>query len=330
MHTVLPCEQLCILLTGALALVMGCVSKGASGPGAQSPERQSDAEYDLSVEYFWKGDTRTALDHALKADALNDENAKALYFTSTIFLSFCSTLQEFAVPDCRLPEAEKYGRLAVAAASSTKTDDILRDAKNLLGQTLILEKKYAEAITVLKPLVDDPAYSASFLAWGNLGWAQVLSGSVDQGIQSLRNAVTQPRFCVGYYRLGFAYEKKGNLADAEANLTSAVQVDSPSCQNLQAAWEERGRVRAKMGKPEEARADFEKCKDISAESPAGRRCLNMLGGSGNPSAPGRAQDHSGGSAVVTPVVGQQTRPPAGGAVPPAPAESVQHMREAGP
>ena len=51
-----------------------------------------------------------------------------------------------------------------------KADDGYRDAKNLLGQVLIDEKKYPEAITVLEPLTKDQAYAFPHLAWGNLGW----------------------------------------------------------------------------------------------------------------------------------------------------------------
>jgi type IV pilus assembly protein PilF len=261
----------CLLFAGALALwASGCYSKKVESTGIHSPEHQSDAEYNLAKDYFFKGDPRGALDHVLHAVQLNPESPRALYFTSTVFLYFCSTNQGMASPDCRLSEAEKYARLAVQA------DPKFRDATNLLGQTLILESKYKDAIVVLQPLVQDPAYSSSFLAWGNLGWAQVLSGDLDGGIASLKNAITQPRFCVGYYRLGLAYEKKGDLAQAETSLSTAVQVQSTDCQNLQDAWEELGRVRAKLGKADDARVDFQRCKEISIESPSGRRCIQLL------------------------------------------------------
>jgi type IV pilus assembly protein PilF len=263
--------EACLMLAGAFALwTSGCMTKAPQPGGIHSPERQSETEYALAKEYFYKGDPRAALDHSLRAVQLNADNPRALYFTSTVFLYFCSTNQGMSSPDCRLSDAEKYARLAV------QSDERFRDAKNLLGQTLILEGKYKEAIGVLKPLVDDPAYSSNFLAWGNLGWAQVLSGDVDAGIVSLKNAVTQPRFCVGHYRLGLAYEKKGDLPDAETSLNNAVQVQSADCQNLQDAWEELGRVRAKLGKVEDSRADFQRCKEISPDSPSGRRCVQLL------------------------------------------------------
>lgn len=263
--------EACLALMSAFALVAGgCAPTRTTTFAPQSADRQSDTEYALAKEYFYKGDPRVALDHAIKSVQLSPDSSRALYFTSTLFLYFCSTNQGMASPDCRLADAEKYARLAI------KADEHFRDAKNLLGQTLILEGKYKDAMLVLRPLVDDPAYSSNFLAWGNLGWAQVLGGEIDAGISSLKNAVTQPRFCVGHYRLGLAYEKKGDLVQAESSLSRAVQVQNTDCQNLQDAWEELGRVRAKLGKADDARVDFERCKEISTESPSGQRCIQWL------------------------------------------------------
>ena len=255
----------------ALAMASGIACAPASGnPHAQSPERQSEAQYDLAREYFYKGHPREALDFALKADKLDDGNVKALYFTAAIYLEFCSGDRRLASPDCELNQAESYARKAL------DKDEHFRDARNLLGNVLILEKKYAEAITTLEPLVKDPSYNAPHLAWGNLGWAQVLDGHVDEGIASLRNAVTQPKFCVGFYRLGVAYEKKGDLASAEQNLTSALQVDSPDCQNLQDALLERGEVRLKLGRTDEACGDFGRCRDVSITTEPGRACAAAM------------------------------------------------------
>lgn len=233
-------------------------------------QRQSEAEYDLARDLFYKNQPRPALDHCRRAIELDSENAQALYFASTIHLYFCSGRLELRDPDCRLNDAEAYVRRALRAKEG------FREAKNTLGQVLILEKRYPEAIAVLEPLTQDPAFESSFLAWGNLGWAQVLAGRVDQGIESLKISITEPRFCVGHYRLGVAYEKKGDLASAEQSLTNAVTVDAPECRNLQDAWEERGRVRMQLGKAADARTDFEKCRDIAADSRSGKACVQAL------------------------------------------------------
>ncbi len=277
-------------LATALCTLFACGGSqngDADSPRAQSPEKQSDAEYDVARDYFSKGSPRVALDHAQKAVELNDDNSKALYLTSAIYLSFCSTDLGFQTPDCKIDLAEKYARAAL------KADPTFRDARNLLGQVLILAKKFPEAIEILKPLAADPAYNSSFLAWGNLGWAQVLNGDLDQGIESLKNSVTQPRFCVGFYRLGVAYEKKGDITQAEQNFTSALSVDSPDCQSLQDAWEARGRARMKLGNVDGARQDFEKCRDISQKSMTGKSCVALLSGAAAAASPAPSPKPSG-------------------------------------
>jgi type IV pilus assembly protein PilF len=252
------------LLVGCLAC--GPASSNSGGPHAQSPERQAEAEYDLAREYFYKGNPSEALGHVLKADGLDETNTKALYFTSAIYLSFCSGDDGLVASDCKMDKAELY------AHKTLERDPRFRDARNLLGNILILEGKYKEAIVALEPLVKDPSYTARHLAWGNLGWAQVQEGKLDDGIASLRNAVTQPKFCVGFYRLGIAYEKKGDLATAEQNFTTALQVDSPDCQNLQDAWRARAEVRLKQGHMDLACGDFGKCRDLSVSTEAGKAC----------------------------------------------------------
>jgi type IV pilus assembly protein PilF len=262
--------QLSILAIATLWPAVGaCSARGANAPGA-NVERQSQAEYDLARDFFYKNQPRPALDHCRKAIELDGENATALYFASTIHLYFCSGRLELSDPDCRLADAETYVRRAL------QVNDSFREAKNTLGQILILEKRYAEAITVLEPLTKDPAFESSFLAWGNLGWAQVLAGRVDQGIESLKSSITEPRFCVGHYRLAIAYERKGDLPAAEQSLTNAVSVEAPECKNLQDAWEERARIRVKLGKVSDARADFEKCRDIAVDSRTGKACVDAL------------------------------------------------------
>jgi Tfp pilus assembly protein PilF len=257
-----------------VALTLCAAVPACSGPGpnapTSSPERQSEAEYDVARDFFYKGQPRLALEHCRRAIELDEENAKALYFASTIHLSFCSGKLQLTDPDCRLADAEKYARRAL------QVDEKFRDARNALGQILIDEKRYQEAVTLLEPLTKDPAFESSFLAWGNLGWAQVLAGRIDQGIESLKNSITEPRFCVGHYRLGVAYDKKGDLAAAEQSLTHALSVEAPACKGLQDAWEERAQVRLRLGKVADARADFERCRDIAADSLTGKTCVDAL------------------------------------------------------
>src|SRR5580698_3105053 len=93
---------------------MACGGRGANTPGLD-PERQSEAEYDVARDYFFKGKPRLALDHCRRAVELDDQNSKALYFASTIHLFFCSGKLELHDPDCRLSDAEGYVRKALKA-----------------------------------------------------------------------------------------------------------------------------------------------------------------------------------------------------------------------
>jgi type IV pilus assembly protein PilF len=257
-------------LAAAALVVAGCSGgKGSQNPGAQSIERQSEAEYQLAVDLFQKGNPRAALDHAMKAIATNEENDKAQYFVAVIHLSFCSTNRGLSAPDCKLTEVEKYVRAAL------KANPDFRDAKNMLGSVLVNEKRCKEAIEVLEPLTKDPAYVHPYFAWGNLGDAQLCDGQLDAAIASLKNAVTEPRFCVGHYRLGLAYEKKNDPVAAEASLTSALTAD-PECENLQDAWSARCRIRKRQNNPE-WKKDCEKCREVSAETPTGKACVQTLG-----------------------------------------------------
>ncbi len=92
----------------------------------------------------------------------------------------------------------------------------------------------------------------------------------------MKNAITEPRFCVGHYRLGVAFEKKGDLPSAEQSLTNALSVDDPQCKTLQDAWRERGFVRMKLGKPADARTDFARCREIAADTSSGKACAEAL------------------------------------------------------
>src|SRR6202020_2625335 len=90
------------------AAVSACGGK-ANAPGV-NPERQSDVEYAIARDYFEKGQPRLALDHCRKAVELNDQNARALYFTSAVYLFFCNGKLGFSDLDCHVSDAEKYAR----------------------------------------------------------------------------------------------------------------------------------------------------------------------------------------------------------------------------
>jgi Tfp pilus assembly protein PilF len=238
---------------------------GGAQPAAQSSDARSIAEYDLARDAFQRSRLREALAHVEEALSLDEDNAEAAYLGALILLGFCAG--DAHSSDCRFDSAEKMARRALEANPE------MRDAKNVLGVILVHQRRYDEAIAVLKDIL----YASPEKSWGNLGWAYLLKGRNDEAIDALRRAVAaQPLFCVGQYRLGLAYEKRGELDLAREALTRAVETDQPECTRLQDAFDARARIAEKRGLVDDARADLERCREIDARTPVGQRCAAQL------------------------------------------------------
>jgi Tfp pilus assembly protein PilF len=255
-------------------LAVVCLSILAAGCFAMGPDAEdvkvASAEYDLAADAFHRGKYREALSRVEKSLEHDDTNADAAYLGAVIMLGFCA--EDETSPDCRYESAEIYARRALEA------DPEMRDARNALGVILVHREQAVEAIAVLEPLADDIVYRSPEKAWGNLGWAYLEAGKLDDAVTALKRAVAaQPLFCVGHYRLGLAYEKQGDYAAARQAFTRAVSVGDGGCGRLQAAFWGRARVLERLGKTAEVRKDLQKCRELSASSSIGRECSRRLG-----------------------------------------------------
>lgn len=241
-------------------------SEGARSPG-RDPERMSEGEYDIARDLWLRqGKTREALSHALSAVELDEHNSEAAHLVALLYLDFCQK----SSGDCRLGEAEKYARRAVESRPD------FREARNTLAVVFIHQRRYPEAIAMLKPLTADILYQTPENAWGNLGWAYLESGQIEPAIDSLRRSIAaQPLFCVGNYRLGLAYERKQELKQSLESLTRALETEDPRCRALQEAYAARARVRMKLGQISEARPDLNRCVELDHQTQAGKECSSM-------------------------------------------------------
>lgn len=252
----------------ALATAVSACAGSSGGEGVKDPLRMSDSEYDVARDLWLRRNSpREALAHALKAVELNEENADAAHLVALIYMDFCSRSPD----ECRLKEAEKHARLALKA----KPD--YREATNTLGVILIHQKRYADAIGVLKPLTEDILYQTPENAWGNLGWAQLEAGQTDAAVESLRRSIAaQPLFCVGLYRLGLAYERRHEDTAAAETLTRALETQAPGCNGLQDAYAARARLETRAGNADAAKSDLERCAELSRKTDIGKECSSML------------------------------------------------------
>ena len=249
------------------SLLFACSSTTA-GPGARDPQRMSESEYDIARDlWLRRSQPREALAHALKAIELDDGNSEAAHLVALLYLDFCSR----GPSECRLGDAEKHARLALKDRSD------FREAKNTLAVILIHEKRYTDAISVLKPLTEDILYQTPENAWGNLGWAYLEQGSYDLAIDALKRSVaSQPMFCVGSFRLGLAFEHKQELTSAADAFTRALETEAPGCNSMQEAFAARAKVRMKLGDAAAARTDLDRCVALSGKTEAGKECSSML------------------------------------------------------
>ncbi len=251
--------------------VLLCASACASTEGLPT-DPKSVAVYDVARDEYGKGNLREALAKVREALEADSANAEAAYLGAIIHLAFCE--RDASSSDCQFSEAEKFARQALDASPD------MRDARNTLGVVLVHEKRYDDAIEILKPLTEDILYGSPEKSWGNLGWAYLEKGSVNEAIEALQRSVAaQPRFCVGNFRLGTAYAKKGEHKAARQALTRAIETDE-RCGRIQEAWEARANASMKLGAKEDARADLTKCVELGAGTPSGSRCdrqLKLLG-----------------------------------------------------
>jgi type IV pilus assembly protein PilF len=253
------------LLALALPLALsGCFGRQANGvPAGADPEKVSRAEFDLAQDDWKNGRIRASMDHAQKASAADEGHAEAHHFVAILYMALCQLEN-----DCRWDEAEKYARKAVLA------DVEYRPAKHTLGVILIHQKKYDEAIVVLRPLAEDILYKTPELAWYDLGGAHLEKGDPDHAIEALTKAVAlKPTFCWANYRLGLAWEKKGVMDKAESELSNALEPSDPACRNLQDAYEARARVRERVGRKDLAKSDYELCAKLSMTTVSGKSCV---------------------------------------------------------
>lgn len=252
----------------ALALTL-CACGGASSgapPGAD-PTRMSVTEYDVARDlWLSKHRPREALEHALRAVELDEDNAEAAHLVALLYLDFCSR----SPTECQLKQAESHARQALRARPE------FREARNTLGVILIHAGQYPQAIEVLLPLSQDILYTTPENAWGNLGWAYLESGQLERAIDALKRAVAaQPLFCVGNYRLGIAYERKKQLNASLEALTRALETEHPGCKAMQAAYAARARVSIQLGRGDAARRDLAECTRLGKATNFGKECASI-------------------------------------------------------
>jgi len=254
-----------LVITTCVSVLASCTAR--TGPVAPDGTRVSESEYDLGRDAWMRhGDARGGLSHALRAVDLDDDNADAHHLVALIYLDLC---QLPGSENCKLEEAKQHAEKALRLRAD------YREARNTLGVVLLHLKRPSDAVAVLKPLTTDILYTTPENAWGNLGLAYLESNQLDEAVAALQRSVAaQPRFCVGFYRLGLALERKGMMESAVEAYSSALEAD-PRCASLQDAYLGRARTLLRLGRKVPANADIEVCVGLTKDSHSGKECDSL-------------------------------------------------------
>ena len=248
---------------GLSLLGMAC---GASASGDSVVRAQK--EYELAVGLLGEQNVPAAFEHLFKAVELDRSNPEPHQLLGNLYM---------LRGDLAQAEQELLKSKALAEKNPSYGPPFVCEVENSLGVVMVHQRRYDDAIALLRATAANSLNRTPYLAWGNLGWAYSEKQQYKEAIEALLQSVRhQPRFCLGYYRLGKAYLQIRDFERAEVALTHGLEVSDEGCKSLQDAWHLRGETRAKLGRRQEAIADFERCVELSADSLAGRACQEYL------------------------------------------------------
>jgi type IV pilus assembly protein PilF len=241
---------------------------GCGGPASAENALRAQKEYELSVGLLGEQNVPAAFEHLFKAVDLDPHNPEPHQLLGNLYM---------LRGDLQKAEEELRRAKSLAEKNPSYGPPFVAEVENSLGVVLVHQKRYDEAIALLRQTAANILNRTPYLAWGNLGWAYSEKGQYQQAIEALVQSVRhQPRFCLGYYRLGKAYLEVRDFERAEDALTRGLEVPDEGCKSLQDAFHLRGEARAKLGRRQDAIADFERCVELSGDSLAGRACQGYL------------------------------------------------------
>jgi tetratricopeptide (TPR) repeat protein len=146
-------------------------------------------------------------------------------------------------------------------------------AHNNLAATYLAMERWDDAIAVLEPLVVNAYYTTQANGLNNLGWAYYKKGNLAVAKKHFTGAIAQsPKLCPAYNNYALVLIDEGNAAKAEEILNEAIR----RCPGYAEPYFHLGRVQMRSERSPLAVKSFQKCKDLSGDSPLSERCARQL------------------------------------------------------
>ena len=152
------------------------------------------------------------------------------------------------------------------------------EVENSLGVVLVHQKRYDDAIAVLREAATNIVNRTPHLAWGNLGWAYYEKGQYTDAVVALDPGGSPsksllPGLLPTRDRPTSPARLRARRGSVDALPWKFPTRDARTCRTLGTL---RGEARAQLGLRQDAIADFERCVELSADSEAGRACQGYL------------------------------------------------------
>ncbi len=237
-------------------LVLLCLSACAAMSKDEDQAKKIDYHYRLANTSFYEHNIPGALRELTLCLKLDPKHADAHHLMGMIFFG----RREYS-------ESENHFRTALDLRPA------FHEARNNLGAVLLAEKRWRDAVEVLKPLVGATLYGTPWLVHNNLGYAYHQLLKRRQAMHHYKQALFHnPKFCLGYANLGTLYGELGDEELAVDYLGRATE----KCEKFAEPHFQLGRLYERIGEHATARAQYKQCYKDAPESPLGRRCRRRM------------------------------------------------------
>lgn len=262
---------------GAFLAAASFAVAGWSCSGVSEEARtQSAADVEHGLGYLQECDTQGRCNVAAavvaweRAIRLDPENADAHRYLGVQLLI-----------QGNFTRSEQLLRRAVTLYERRAVDDerlrsALAEVRNTLGVVLMNTGRTDEALPFFRAASDEITYATPHLAFGNLGWALNRKGQYREAVTALERSVNiQPRFCVGWARLGESFNHLNEHQRALEALDHALDAAQQGCDRNQGAFLERARAHIQLHHTDQARDDLRRCVELDSTTAEGRECASL-------------------------------------------------------
>jgi Tfp pilus assembly protein PilF len=243
-----------LLVAGLLQLACG-----SSQADLKQQREQGDYHYHLAYGYYFdkqspNGDA--ALQEVLASIDLDPANPDARLLAGLIFMG-----------------RQQYTDAVVQFRTATELRPKFHYALNNLGACYLAMERWDDAIGIYRQLAADITYPTPGVVWNNLGWALYKKGDRDEARQDYLRAINlSAQLCPPYNNLAMLLVDEGAYDQAEKYLDLGVK----RCPTYAELYYHLGRVEAQRARVDQARERFQRCVELSGETPLAERCESHL------------------------------------------------------